>query len=63
MGCLENPAFGQAKDLGCQIMEEDTKLGYRLRQMKGQHIHTVLLIDNSSAEALSQKIGSLLNLT
>ena len=62
---LINSAFGQAKDIGCQIMEEDEGGIQASSDERTTHQYSapVHLIDNSSAEVLSQKICGLLNLT
>ena len=66
MGCLDK--FSWTKEIGCQAMVEDAKRGCRLRPV-GQmsvaslRIITRILVGDSPAEVLSQKIDGLLNLT
>ena len=66
MGCLDK--FSWTKEIGCQVMVEDAKGGCRLRPV-GQmsvaslRIITRILVGDSPAEVLSQKIDGLLNLT
>ena len=65
MGCLEK--FSWTKEIGCQVMVENAKGGYRLRpvgQMSLASFRIIrILVGYSPAEVLSQKIDGLLNLT
>ena len=65
MGCLDK--FSWTKEIGCQVMVENAKGGYRLRPVGQMSVASLrfirILVGNSPPEVLSQKIDGLLNLT